>query len=598
MKVKERIEKLRKLMEKEGIDVYLIPTADYHNSEYVGKHFMTRAFISGFTGSAGSVVITKDFAGLWTDGRYFLQAEKQLQGSGIILEKMLEPGVPNIDDFIVENVPNGGVLGFDGRVIMFGEGKTLANRLKKKNAKIKYDIDLVNDVWTDRPPLSKNKAFALTLEQSGESVADKLARVRKEMKDVGANAHIITTLDDNGWLLNIRGTDVDYFTLLLSYSVVYENKVDLYVDETKLSEKMKEDLRKDNVHFKPYNDIYEDVKTFTYSDVVMVDPELLNYAIYNNIPKEVNLVEKRNPTVLMKAMKNKIEVKNIIKAHIKDGVAHTKFVYWLKKLTKEGLIEKETELSVSDKLEQFRAEQGDFICPSFAPICGHGTNAAIVHYSSTEETNINITPGTFLLTDTGANFMQGSTDITRTTAIGEVSEKLKQDFTKVLKGNLQLARAKFLEGVTGQNLDVLARMPLWVNYENYNHGTGHGVGYLGNIHEGPAGIRWQTRPKEKEPLREGMILSDEPGLYIAGSHGIRIENEMLVKKSVKNEYGQFYEFETITYVPVDLDAVDVNMLNEEEKFELNKYHKKIYETISPYLTEEEKNWLKEATREV
>ncbi|MBU0278970.1 MULTISPECIES: aminopeptidase P family protein [unclassified Gemella] len=598
MNVLERIAKLRELMASDGIDIYMIPTADYHNSEYVGEHFKSREFISGFTGSAGTVVVTKDFAGLWTDGRYFLQAENQLASSGIVLQKMGEPEVPSITDFIVENISEGGVLGFDGRVVMFGQGKELFVKLKKKNATIKYDIDLVDEIWDDRPSLSKNKAFSLSLEQAGQTVAQKLERLRREMAEVGANAHIITTLDDNGWLLNIRGTDVDFFTLLLSYSIVYENKVDFYVDESKLSTSIKEELAKDNVNLKPYNYIYEDVKEFSYSDVVLVDPALLNYAIFNNIPKEATLIEKRNPTVLMKAMKNEIEIKNIISAHVKDGVAHTKFIYWLKQLAKNGLIEKESELSVSDKLVEFRREQGDYICPSFAPICGHAANGAIIHYSSTPETNVNINLGTFLLTDTGANYMQGSTDITRTTAIGKVSDELKHDYTRVLKANLQLSKAKFLEGVTGQNLDVLARMPLWENYENYNHGTGHGVGYLGNIHEGPAGIRWQIRLNELEPLREGMVLSNEPGLYITNSHGIRLENELVVRKTVKNEYGQFLEFEVITYVPFDLEAIDFNMLNDVDRYELNKYHKKVYEVVAPHLTEEERMWLKEATREI
>lgn len=597
MTVKERVSKLRELMQREGVDIYMIPTADFHNSEYVGEHFKARAYMSGFTGSAGTLLVTKDYAGLWTDGRYFLQAEQQLAGSGIELQRMQEPGVPTIAEYIVANISEGGVLGFDGRVVTFGQGKDLFVKLKQKGATIKYDIDLVDEVWTDRPSLSTKEAFALTLDQAGESVADKLNRVRKEMAEVGANAHIITSLDDNGWLLNIRGMDVDFFPLLLSYSIIYENSVTLYVDETKLSPEIKESLAKDNVILKPYNDIYGDVKEFTYSDVVLVDPSLLNYAIFNNIPKEVTLVERRNPTILMKAMKNDVEIENIIKAHLKDGVAHTKFIYWLKQLVKNGVSEKESELSASDKLVEFRKEQGNFICPSFDPICGHGSNGAIVHYSSSEETNVPLTLGTFFLTDTGANFLEGSTDITRTTAMGEVSRKLKEDYTRVLQGNLRLSAMKFKEGVSGANLDLFARSGLWNNYQDYNHGTGHGVGYLGNIHEGPAGIFWNVA-RASEPFREGMVITNEPGLYITGSHGIRLENELVVRKTVKNEFGQFYEFEVITYVPFDLEAIAVDLMTDSDKRELNNYHKKVYEIVAPHLTEEERNWLKEATREI
>lgn len=597
MTIAEKLQKLRELMQRDGIDIYMVPTADFHYSEYVGDHFKARAYLSGFDGSAGTVVVTKDFAGLWTDGRYFLQASQQLAGTEIELQKMGEPGVPTTAEFITKNIPTGGVLGFDGRVVTFGEGKNLSNLIKKKNATIKYDLDLVDEIWTDRPPLSTRKAFALTVEQAGETVTEKLKRVRAEMSEVGANIHIITSLDDIGWLLNIRGMDVDFFPLLLSYAVVYENKVDLYVDDTKLSDEIKAALAENNVHLKPYNSIYEDVKGFDYSDVLLLDPALLNYALFNNIPKEASIVEKRNPTILMKAMKNDVEIANIIKAHVKDGVAHTKFIYWLKQLVKDGVSANESELTASAKLEDLRREQGGYICPSFDPICGHGANGAIVHYSSKEETNVPLTTGTFFLTDTGANFNEGSTDITRTTAMGEVSLELKRDYTRVLQGNLRLSKAKFRGGIAGVNLDILARMALWENQQDFNHGTGHGVGYLGNIHEGPAGIYMQAT-RGVEPIRPGMVLTNEPGLYISGSHGIRLENELVVRETAKNEYGQFLEFEVITYVPFDLEAIDFDLLTAEDRFELNNYHKKVYEVIAPHLTGDELAWLKEATREV
>lgn len=596
MKVVERIEALRSLMKDGGIDFYMIPTADFHNSEYVGEHFKSRAFITGFDGSAGTALIGMKEAGLWTDGRYFLQAGNQLKGSGVDLFKMGNPGVPTISEYIAENLPEGGVLAFDGRSVSFGEGLELESIVKSKNGKIIYDLDLVDRVWEDRPPLSEEPIFYLGEEYSGESASSKINRVRDVMKKHGADAHIITTLDDTGWLLNIRGRDVEYFPLILCYSVVYPDRVDLYIDDKKISKDIMDRLKKDNVVVKPYNDIYEDVKSISGS--VLVDPDRLNFAMYKNIPDSATIVELMNPTILMKAVKNETELENIRKAHLKDGIAHTKFIYWLKKLVREGKIEDHTEISVSNKLEELRAEQGDFICPSFEPISGFAENGAIVHYSATEETDKKLTTGNLLLTDTGANFIEGSTDITRTTALGEVPRFMKEDFTIVLSSNLRLTRAKFLYGCIGMNLDIVAREPFWKRGLNFNHGTGHGVGYLGNIHEPPTGFRWQYRKHETYPFEPGMIITNEPGLYIAGSHGIRIENEMLVKDFIENEYGRFLCFEPITFVPIDRDAIIPELLSEEDRMELNSYHQKVYELIGPHLEEEERQWLFEVTREI
>lgn len=596
MIVKDRIQELRKLMKAEGVDIYMVPTADYHDSEYVGEHFKSRAFITGFTGSAGTALILKDSAKLWTDGRYFLQAGQQLEGSGVDLMKMGEVGVPSIEEFIEENIKEGQVLAFDGRSVSFGQGMDLEKIVESKSANIKYDLDLVDKVWKDRPELSREKIFYLDEKFSGESAHSKISRVRDKMKKFGADAHIITTLDDTGWLFNIRGRDVEYFPLVLSYTIVYENEVVLYLDEEKIDEDIKARIKNDNVVIKPYNDIYEDVKSIKGS--VLVDPDRLNYAMYKNIPEAVKIVEAMNPTILMKAMKNETEIANIKKAHIKDGIAHTKFIYWMKKLVEEGKIEGETEISASNKLEELRAEQGDFICPSFEPIAGFAEHGAIVHYAATEETNKALKTGNLFLTDTGANYMQGSTDITRTTALGDISQEMKDDYTTVLQSNLRLSKAKFMYGCTGMNLDILARQPFWDSARNFNHGTGHGVGYLGNIHEPPSSIRWQFRKHEVHPIEEGMIITNEPGIYIAGSHGIRLENELLVHKTVQNEYGQFMRFEVITYCPFDLDAVNVDLLTKEDREELNKYHARVYDTISPFLTEDEKAWLRNATRNI
>lgn len=596
MKVSDRVAKLRDLMKDNKIDLYMVPTADYHNSEYVGEHFKERAFLTGFTGSAGTALVKEDKAGLWTDGRYFLQAGNQLKGSGVDLYKMGEPNVPTINEFVESELKEGGVLGFDGRSVPFGDGVELESIVKAKNGSIVYDLDLVDEVWEDRPPLSEEPIFYLDEKYSGESAASKIERVRAQMKKFGAEAHIITTLDDTGWLLNIRGRDVEYFPLILCYSIVYNDKVVLYINEDKISDEIKAILVKDNVVIKPYNDIYEDVKSLKTS--VLVDPDRLNYAMYKNIPESVKVVEAMNPTILMKAIKNDVEIDNIIKAHIKDGIAHTKFIYWMKELVKNGKISEETEMSASDKLESLRVDQGDFICPSFEPIAGFGEHGAIVHYAATEETNVNLAEGTLFLIDTGANYMQGSTDITRTTALGEISQEMKDDYTTVLQSNLRLGKAKFMYGCTGLNLDILARQPFWDAGRNFNHGTGHGVGYLGNIHEPPTGFRWQVRKHEIHPFEAGMVITNEPGIYIAGSHGIRLENELLVKYGPKTEYGQFMEFEAITYCPFDFDAINVDMLTDSDKEELNKYHKNVYEIIGPHLTDEERAWLKEATREI
>ncbi len=596
MKVSDRILNLRKLMDDRKIDIYVVPTADYHNSEYVGEHFKARAFITGFTGSAGTALVAKNEAGLWTDGRYFLQAGEQLKGSGVDLFRMGDPGVPTLNEYIEKNLPEGGILGFDGRSVPFGDGVELAKIVKKKNGKIVYDLDLVDIVWEERPILSEEPVFYLDVEYSGETAESKIKRVREEMAKVGANSHIITTLDDTGWLLNIRGRDVEYFPLILCYSIVYDDKLVLYINEDKLNDDIKARLVADGVLIKPYNDIYEDVKAL--EGKVLVDPDRLNYAMYMNIPDTVEVVEAMNPTILMKAMKNETEIKNIIQAQIKDGIAHTKFIIWLKKLVEDGTIANETEISASEKLEQLRIEQGDFICQSFEPICGFGPHGAIVHYSATEETNIPLGTGTLFLTDTGANFMQGSTDITRTTALGEITEQMKEDFTLVLQSNLRLGKAKFMHGCIGMNLDILARQPFWDRGINFYHGTGHGIGYLGNIHEPPSSFRWQYRKHEVHPFEAGMVVTNEPGIYIEGSHGVRIENELLVKNTELNEFGQFMCFEAITYVPIDLDAVKVEMLSDDDRLELNNYHKKVYEVIAPHLNEDERAWLKEYTREV
>ena len=595
MSIAEKIARLREKMAEKGMDVYVIPTADFHQSEYVGGHFKARAYMTGFTGSAGTAVITASEARLWTDGRYFIQAGKQLAGSPVELMKMGEPGVPTLNEYLQTAVPEGGVLGFDGRVIAMGPGLEYEKITAEKNAKIVYDYDLVDEVWEDRPALSEEPVFALELKYAGETTESKLARIREYMKECGAAKHILTTLDDICWILNIRGNDVEFFPLVLSYAVITMDSMELYINEKKLSAEIKEALAKDGVVLHPYNNIYEDVKKLEDGEVILIDPGKLNYALYSNIPENVVKVEKRNPEELFKAMKNPVEIENIRKAQIKDSVAHVRFMKWLK----ENIGKQEiTEISASEKLDEFRVEMGNFIRPSFGPISALGEHAASAHYSATPESNAVLHEGTMFLTDTGAGFYEGSTDITRTYALGEIPQYMKDDFTLVAISNLMLASAKFMYGCTGLTLDMLARKPFWDRNMNFNHGTGHGVGYLLNIHEGPSGFRWQYRAHEIQPLEEGMVITDEPGVYIEGSHGVRLENELLVCKGEKNEYGQFMYMDTITYVPMDLDAINPDMMTAEEKKLLNDYHKQVYEKVSPYLNEEEKEWLAKYTREI
>lgn len=595
MKVSERVDRLRQLMEEKGIDVYVVPTADFHQSEYVGEHFKARAFMTGFTGSAGTAVFTKDEAGMWTDGRYFIQAAQQMDGSGVMLRRMGEPGVPSVEEYVNMVLPNEGVIGFDGRTVGVDEGQAYADIAADKGGTVVYDCDLVDSIWQDRPPLSEKPAFLLDIQYAGETTESKLGRVREVMKQAGASRHIITSLDDTGWLLNVRGDDVEYFPLLLSYTVVNMDTVDLYADERKFNTEILEEFKKNHVCIHPYNDVYEAVKGFSADDVVLIDPRRMNYALYNNIPENVKTVKQENPTVLMKAVKNDVEIENIRKAHIKDGVAHTKFMYWLKNTVGKEVI---TELSASDKLEALRAEQENFLWPSFEPICAYKEHGAIVHYTSTPETNVELKEGALFLTDTGGHYYEGSTDITRTVALGEISQEEKDHFTAVAVSMLNLADVRFLYGCTGMNLDYVAREPFWRQNLNFNHGTGHGVGYLGNIHEPPTGFRWQFRPNEIHPFEANMIITDEPGIYIEGSHGIRTENELLVCKGEKNEYGQFMYFEPITFVPIDLDAINPGLMTEKEKKLLNDYHKKVYELIAPHLAEEEKEWLKKYTQAI
>ncbi|MFR3566349.1 MAG: aminopeptidase P family protein [Paraclostridium sordellii] len=595
--IKERLAKLREYMSEKNIDAYIIPSSDNHQSEYVGDHFKCREFISGFTGSAGTVVVTMEEAGLWTDGRYFIQAEKELEGSTIKLFKMGEEGVPTTEEYLYESLKECKTLGFDGRVICAKEGINLEKKLAKKNIKIVYDYDLVGMIWNDRPDLSTAKAFLLDVKYAGETFSSKLNRVRESMKEKNANVHVITTLDDIAWLFNIRGGDVKFNPVVLSYALITLDKVYLFVDKSKLNEEILNELSKENVEIKPYNDIYEFIKTLDKNDKILLDSTKINYAILNNIPSEVEKVDEFNPTMFMKAQKNPIELENIRNSHVKDGVAFTKFMYWLK--NNVGKIEI-SELSASKKLEDLRREQEGFIEPSFGTIAGYRDHAAMMHYSATKESDAKLEASDLFLIDSGGQYFDGTTDITRTIALGKINDELKKHFTAVARGMINLSMAKFLYGVRGYNLDILARRPMWNMGIDYKCGTGHGIGFLLNVHEAPNGFRWRIIPDrfDSAVLEEGMVTTNEPGIYVEGSHGIRTENELVVRKAEKNEYGQFMEFEVVTLAPIDLDAIDPEEMNKEEKAYLNWYHELVYNKVSPFLTEDEKAWLKEYTKAI
>ncbi len=595
--IENNIRHLRALMAENHMEAYIIPTSDFHESEYAGEYFKTRRFMSGFTGSAGTLVVTLTEAGLWTDGRYYIQAARQLAGTGITLYKMGEEGVPDIDEYLYGKLHDNSILGFDGRVINTDFGLRLKEKLADKKISFSYEKDLVGEVWADRPPLPKEPVFLLDTKYSGKPASEKLQELREAMQKKEATAHIITTLDDIAWLFNIRGNDIAYNPVVLSYAVITLKKAFLFIDRDKLNDAVLEQLTTDNVTLKPYEDIYEFVRSFKTNERILLNTKKVNYAIFRNLNLHIKIIDEVNPTVLLKAIKNSVEIENLRKAHIKDGVAFTKFMYWLKTNIGKNHI---TEISASDYLEERRKEQDGFIELSFDTICAYKANAAMMHYSATPESNALLRPEGLLLVDSGGQYLEGTTDITRTLALGRIGDELKMHFTAVLRSMLNLAGARFLHGCIGLNLDILARGPIWDLNLDYKCGTGHGVGYLLNVHEAPNGFRWKKVPERDDSciIEEGMATTDEPGIYVEGSHGIRTENELVCHKGEKNEYGQFMYFEHLTFAPIDLDAVDVNCMTPVDRKRLNEYHAQVYQKLSPFLTKEEQAWLKLYTRAI
>lgn len=589
--IQERLQNLRAKMQENGVQAYIIPTSDFHETEYVSDYFACRKYMSGFTGSAGTLVVLTDQAGLWTDGRYFIQAQAQLQDTGIALMKMGQPETPSIEDYICQNLSKGSKVGFDGRVINYMDYKRYHAIFNSHQIDIVANLDLVNEIWQDRPALPATKTFHYALRYAGVSMEDKLAQVRQAMTREGCTSFIITKIDEIAWLFNIRAHDIPHFPVALAYATIEKEKATLYIDASRLDDESKALFEQSQISVKPYDSIYEDVCSL--QGPVLVDPHFVNSRLALLVQEK--LVEAVDPIVLMKAQKNVTEIENTKWAHIKDGVACTKFMYWLKKNVKSQEI---TECSAQDQLQQYRKEQENYLEDSFNTICAYKEHAAMMHYSSTPETDVTLKPEGMLLVDSGGQYLEGTTDITRTFVLGEISEEEKHWFTLAMRSHIRLAKAHFLYGCRGLNLDILARGPLWDEDMDYQCGTGHGVGHLSNVHEAPNGFRWRIVPERNDScvLEEGMIQSDEPGVYKEGEFGIRHENELLVVKGTKNFYGQFMHFEQLTFVPFDLDGIDRSKMTQDEIEWLNAYHAQVYDTLQPYLNDEEKDWLKNATR--
>lgn len=595
--INKRIQMLRQKMAERGITIYVVPTSDFHESEYVGDYFKARKFITGFTGSAGTAVITMDQAGLWTDGRYFIQAAAQLANSEVELFKMGEENVPTVIEFIRDHLVQGGGLGFDGRVINARLGTELKELAEQKKASFHTSQDLVGMIWEERPAMPMEPVFLLEEQYTGESTTSKIKRVREKMKQSNADVHILTSLDDIAWVLNIRGNDILHFPVVLSFLAITQTECCLFIHSKVLSESVRMQLEQWGITICDYEAIYSYVAQIEAKKTVWMDCDRVNFNICNQLNSEVKVLNQENPTVRMKAIKNPVELENLRNAHVEDGVAFTKFMYWLK--TNVGKIPM-TEITASDYLAERRKERKGFLDLSFDTIAAYEANGAMMHYCADPESAAVLEPRGFLLVDSGGHYYQGTTDITRTMALGPITEKQREHFTIVLRSNLNLAAAKFLYGCNGHNLDILSRGPLWELGLDYKCGTGHGVGYLLNVHEAPNGFRWKIVPERKDSaiFEEGMVTTDEPGVYLEGEYGIRTENELVCCKAEKNEYGQFMKFETITYAPIDLDAIDPELLTKREKQLLNDYHHMVYEKLSPYLTEEEQKWLQVYTRAV
>jgi Xaa-Pro aminopeptidase len=591
--IRGRLEALREAMRAEGVDYYMMPTADFHNSEYVNDYFKVREYFSGFSGSNGTLVVWQEGAGLWTDGRYFIQAERELEGTGIELFRMQEEGVPTIREFLKKNMKEGQLLGFDGRVIPAASGKEYERELGGKGIRFAYEKDLAEGIWKDRPGFPAGTVTVLKEEIAGKSFEEKRREVMEKVEKEGASSLLLTKLDDLMWLFNIRGCDVECNPVAICYGYLTQKETVLFIQKKALNEEVQSYLSGKGILVEEYDDVIPYLRKLPEGGKVLADQRHCSYCLFKVLSESQTVVEKKNPTELLKAVKNPVELANMEKIFLKDSVAVTKFIYWLKKNIGKQEI---TEVSAADELERFRREIPEFLDLSFPTIAGYKANAAMMHYEATPENRAVLAPEGMLLVDSGGQYLGGTTDVTRTIVLGPVSDEIKLHYTAVAAGMLQLTNACWLYGCTGRNLDILARQPIWNMGLDYKCGTGHGVGYILNVHEGPQGLRWRYTEGGEALLEAGMNVTNEPGIYVEGSHGIRIENVMVAENYVKNEYGQFMRFRTLTWVPIDMEAVDEKYLTETQRMYLYSYQRQVYEKLSPYLDEEEREWLRRETK--
>ena len=592
--IPERIAALREAMKQHKIDAYIIPTSDPHMSEYPADCWKYREWISGFTGSAGTVIITADKAGLWTDSRYFLQASTQLEGTGIELFKMMLPETPTIPEFLTHELKEGQTVGLNGETYSLADARSLEKALAEKEIKLNTNASLINPIWKERPAIPEAPMFEMPIELSGKSTEDKLIDINKMLHKAGADCTILSALDEVAWTFNIRGTDVAYNPVVISYAFVSEKESVLFVNPKKIPAEIAEHLKKEGVTLADYGMLATFLSRLPERTRVFIDSKRTNVAIYNALPKSSILIEGTSPANHLKSIKNETEIKGFRNAVLKDGIAMTKFYFWLEKMLKAG--EKVTELSAAAKLTALRSEQPQYVMDSFASISSYGPHGAVVHYSPTPETDTELKTDSLYLLDSGAQYLDGTTDITRTIALcDEPSEQMKKDFTRALKGTIGIAKCKFPAGIRGCLIDAFARKALWDAGINYLHGTCHGIGHCLNVHEGPQSIRMEENPVILEP---GMVMSDEPAIYRPGEYGIRTENMILIREDSETEFGKFLGFETLTLCYIDTKLVIPSMLSVREHAWLNKYHQMVYDLVSPHLTEEEKAWLKEKTAEI
>lgn len=589
--IKERIHALRMTFRPNNIKAFIIPSTDPHLSEYVAPYWMSREWISGFTGSAGTAVILMDKAGLWTDSRYFLQAEKELEGSGITLYKEMLPETPSITKFLCQNLKPGESVSIDGKMFSVQQVEQMKEDLAPYQLQVNLFGDPLKNIWKDRPSMPDAPAFIYDVKYAGKSCGEKVAAIRTELKKKGIFALFLSSLDEIAWTLNLRGSDVHCNPVIVSYLLVTQDEVVYFISPEKITQEVNEYLQEQQVSLRKYDEAESFLNSFT-GENILIDPKKTNYAIYSAINPACKVVRGESPVTLLKAIRNEQEIAGIHHAMQRDGVALVKFLKWLEASVLSG---KETELSVDRKLHEFRAAQPLYMGESFGTIAGYKEHGAIVHYSATEESDVTLQSKGFLLLDSGAQYLDGTTDITRTIALGELTEEEKTDYTLILKGHIALAMAKFPAGTRGAQLDVLARMPIWSHGMNFLHGTGHGVGHFLSVHEGPQSIRMNENPIVLQP---GMVTSNEPGVYKAGSHGIRTENLTLVCKDKEGMFGEYFKFETITLCPICKKGIIKEMLTAEEVKWFNDYHQTVYEQLSPSLNEEEKKWLLEATKAI